>query len=108
MPSLASRSSAVVALLVMKNPLPLPAAEMKSAMAVRRNGYLRHVPDDRPCGQGGDDPERQIHQQQVSREHRPAAPKSEIPRAAHRQEKQKQGQHWRQEVEKSEKVQVRP
>src|SRR5262245_20218632 len=45
---------------------------------------LRLVADDRPCRQRGDDPERQVHQQQVHRE-QSAQPEPENPRAAHRQ-----------------------
>ncbi len=59
---------------------------------------LRLAPYYRPCGQSGDDPERQIYQQQVEREHWPAVLKPEIPRAAHRQEDHKQRQHRSEEV----------
>ncbi len=63
-----------------------------------RPGCLRLLPYDRPCGQSGDYPERQIYQQKVDCEHRPALPKPEIPRAPHRQEDCVQRQHRREEV----------
>src|SRR5262249_39334833 len=85
----------------------LRVPEMGATIGVRR-GCLRLLPDDRPCGQSGAYPERQIYQQQVNREHRPALPKPEIPRAAHRQEKQKQPPHPREEAEKAEKVKEPP
>ena len=46
---------------------PLPAAELKSTMAIRRIGTLRVLADDCPCGQSNDDPVRQIDHQQVGR-----------------------------------------
>jgi hypothetical protein len=49
----------------------------------------------RPCSQSSDYPERQIYYQQVEREHRPLL-KPEEPRAAHREEKQKQRRKWSQ------------
>src|SRR5436309_1466353 len=71
-------------------------------------GYLRLLAYYRPCGHSGDYPVRQIYQQQVKREQRPALLKAKIPRTAPRQENQKQRQHRREEVEQTEKVQVRP
>jgi len=63
-----------------------------------RPGCLRILPYYCPCGQSGDYPVRQIYQQQVDCEHRPALLKPEIPGAAHRQEDDKQRQHRREEV----------
>src|SRR5262249_52081924 len=88
-------------------PATAAAIRLSSARARRVSAFFmtspecsRLLPNDRPCRQGRDDPERQIDQQQVDREHRPAVLKPEVPRAAHRQEKQKQGRHRREDVEK--------
>src|SRR5687768_4949976 len=59
---------------------------------------------DGPRGEGGDDPERQIDQYYVEREHRARLIESEQTRAAYRQEEQKRRQHRRDEVQETEEV----
>src|SRR5206468_8451832 len=68
----------------------------------------RVLPDDRSCGQSGDDPVWQVHEQQVNGEERPALLQAKKTRAPHWQEDQEEGQHRREEVEKTEEVQPRP